>query len=392
MSCVLMTGYSYPGLVEGLRRRGHEVHGGDEFNWFCRAHGNLSTPPSNIPPMLPHEYGAFIERECADRGVNVLVLSKPFDTNRCAKHGQPCGTHSCGGGGLDPNFWHLPADSVKRLRDSGTIIVWLTLDDPEDWQYGTATKLYPLLDVAGSCCDDSVPWYARYAPRVVAFRWWPAFDPLEYPEHADHERPQPEPTCDFAMVAGTYYAPDKPGGKPNPGFGLLRRDVVRAALAAGAKVHLYGSEDWVKPERGGAEDFAPLYRGFAPRPTLADLFARSRIAYSSFIRRGWNYLTDRIPIAAGGGAFNLMEAQPGLGEEFRHGKHCAYHVPGSAEDVTRNVEWWLEHEGKRRECADAMRRLVLAEHNYDVRAGELDAAIREAQARRASEPKPSCCR
>lgn len=393
MASFLFTGYALPELVAGLRARGHEVHSGPELEWYPRAHGNLSSPPSNIPTMLPAEYGAFVERECRERGVNVLVLNKPFDTNLCAKHGQSWGSHSCGGGGLEPNFWHMPAESVARIRESGAVIVWRSLDDPEDWQYGVATKLYPLLDVAGSCSDDAVAWYSRYAPKVMAFRMWPGFDRLEYPAHADPERPQPEAECDFVMVAGTYYAPDKPGGKPNAQFGLLRRDVVRAALAAGAKVAIYGSDDWVKSDRGGAEDFAPLYRGYAPRAALADVFARSRIAYSSFIRRSWGYLTDRIPIAAGGGAFGLLEAQPGLGDDFRHGVHCAYHTPGSVDDVTRNVAWWLEHEDKRRACADAMRRLMIAEHNYDVRAGELDAAIREAQARRALEPaKPSCCR
>jgi hypothetical protein len=355
---ILMCGYNYPQFVSSLRELGHQVYAEPQYFWYARAFGNLN----GIPKLHPFEYSDFIEQAVKNVGADVLILPKPFDVRIRVDEANG-----------DSSFWKFSKSHLKRIRDSGVTAVWLTLDDPADFAFGR--YIYDQIDVVGTCADMALAMYPQYNPNVVAFRFWPGFDCLQYQPIV---RETTERACDFLMIGSTYFMPWG-SGKPFPDYGLHRRDVVKAALSLGARVQIWGPVDWLDANKGGDPEFHHCYMGSSPPEKLFEICSNAKITYSNFVRKARGYVTDRVITAAGAGSFNLMETQHGLTDEFVHGQHCGWHVPGDYDDVYGQIAYWLGHTEEREQCASNMRALVLEHHTYSKRAHSLVEAIQRAR-------------
>jgi len=361
---VVFYGYSDPGMLDGMRQQGWEVHAGDKRNWFAWAHGNLES----VPKGSSADFGAFVRQDVDQVQPHLVIIGKGFDSNvpdPAAK----------------PPFFHLPVEDVAWVRKRGAIVVYLTLDDPADLGFAAATNMLAELDAVGTCCIGTRVDYESHTTAPV-FEFWPAWDHVLRgdPVPAEDER------CDVVFV-GTPYTSNRDGTGPS----ISRRDVALSAIEMGAKVHVYGRSIWLDRQHGGDPRIEPHYRGELAWDRLHHVFGGARITYNSFVRQGQRYMNDRVPIAGGAGSFLLMEDQMFLGRDFAEGVHVGYHRRGKLESFKERLAWWLEHEEERAAAAAKTRALILSKHTMLQRGALLSAVYEEAVERRRA-AQPGCCR
>lgn len=356
--CIL-SNYDYPGIVASLTARGWDVVSGDRYNWSAWCWGNVA----EVPADSPQAFGEFLVSEARKRSAALVILGKGLDSNRAVS-------------GLEPPYWHVLPETVKRVKETGAVVVQLDFDSPDSFGFVTNCGLASAVDAIGTCCIGTREFYKRHTTADV-FEFWPAWDQvLRTP-------PPRAPVVDLVLVGTPYVA-------PNADFGLPRRAVVQAALDLGLSVEVYGP-DWDNEERGGHPSLAPHWRGLAPWDTLHHVLARGKVTYNSFLRQGFRYLNDRPPIAAGAGAFVLMEQQLGLDGEFPEGTMCGYHQRNNVEDLKARLRWWVDNDAAREKAALAMQAHVLAHHTYVQRAAVIESAFVAAERRNAAARATACC-
>lgn len=349
---VLMTGYNYAGLVKGFEDLGWEVLHGDEISWWPRCWNNLS----HIRAMGPIAYGQHL-RQIVDREKpDLICLGKNFDTNAPSTETKPA------------SWWTIRDEDLRYFRSRGVLLCYLSLDDPDALSFALGSLIPQNVDMVGTCCIETAPYYKRYA-EVEVFEFWPAWDQVERQPVLD-----PKPDVDFMLVGTPYSA-------PNSEFGIPRREIARRAIEMGLRVEIYGP-GWLDPVQGGDETFAPYYKGVADFNELHLLFSRAKLTYNSFLRRGYRYLNDRVPIAAGGGSFLLMEHQNGLPEEFVDGVMVAYHGYRDLRSFEEVLTYWLKDDACRTAAAKQMQAYVLKNHTYRSRAETIHKTYESLRARR----------
>lgn len=350
---ILISNYDYPGLVAGFEKLGHRVIAGNDHNWWL------------YRDQHPKVCGEHLRNVVRRENVDVLIIGKGLDSNTPRAD-------------VSPPYWHIPVDDLLEIRNRGVVNVLLDLDSPDSFPWITQTGLVGSCDVIGTCCIGAKKDLERWTDgNVVEF--WPAWDQVQ------RQPPvvQTQWDSDLILIGTPYLA-------PNPEFGIPRRDVVRTARELGLSVVIYGPEDWIRPDFGD-ESFADCYRGVAPFHALHYLMAASKITYDSFLRRGFRYINDRLPIAGGAGAFLVCEEQLGLEEEFRQDIHIGWHRYRDRDSLRQALEWWSSHDAERTQCAIAMQRHILEHHTYEARAVSLCEAIDAAHRVNRSKGK-RCCR
>lgn len=366
---LVLSNYAYPALVAGLRALGWEVLADDSLNWWTWCHGD---PGRGLPQRSAREFGAHLRQAVKESGACAVVLGKACDSNVPAP-------------GASPSFWHVSPDDLRQLRDAGVAVVLLDLDQPDSLPWITHSGVAGSCDAIGTCCVGARTQLAAWTQAEV-FEFWPAWD--EALRGTERPQAREEWECDLAMVGTPYYRCSS-----FPEIGVARRDVALRAREMGARVKLWGGDHWLRPELGGDPSLADCYMGPADWGDLHAIFASARITYNSFIRRGFRYLNDRVPIAGGAGSFVLMEAQAGLEQEFRQGVHVGYCRYDDIPDLSAQLEWWLSHEPERRQAAERMRQHVFSRHTYAQRAEVVSAAVEAAVGRRTKVTSgASCCR
>lgn len=359
MKTCILSNYNYAGLVAALEALGWNVVHGDRYNWSAWCWGNVN----EVPVDSPQAFGNFLAEESKRLDASLVVIGKAYDSNR------PCPN-------VEPLFWHVLPGTIERIKSDGAVVILTTLDDPDGWGWGIQTGIPRVVDAIGTCCIGTREFYKRHTTADV-FEFWPAWDQvLRTP-------PPRAPVVDLVLVGTPYVA-------PNADFGLPRRAVVQAALDIGLSVEVYGP-DWDNEERGGHPSLAPYWRGLAPWDNLHRILARGKVAYNSFLRQGFRYLNDRPPIAAGAGAFVLMEQQLGLDGEFPEGTMCGYHQRNNVEDLKARLRWWVDNDAAREKAALAMQAHVLAHHTYVQRAAVIESAFVAAERRNAAVRATACC-
>lgn len=366
MNRVVFYGYSDPGMVAGMEGCGWEVLAGEQRNWFAWAHGNLAS----VPKGGSADFGHFIRSDVQTLKPHLVVVGKGFDSN-------------CPDPGADPPFFHVRVEDLAWVRKQGAIVVYLTLDDPNDLGFAVGTHVLSEVDAIGTCCVGTRHDYADHSAAPV-FEFWPAWDQVLRLERDRMIRE--EHRCDVVFV-GTPYTNNPDGSGPS----IARRDVALAALDMDCEVHVFGKPAWTSRMDGGDPRLESCYRGEARWEDLHHIFRAAKVTYNSFIRQGQRYANDRIPIAGGAGGFLLMEDQLFLGQEFAEGLHVGYHRRGNLDSFRERLAWWLAHDAERTGAAERMRALVHGKHTMAHRAVLLTRVYEEAAERRRAS-QPGCCR
>lgn len=370
---ILISNYDYPGLVKGLENLGHTVlHEG--YNWWPWCWGeNKGTSKS------PHEFHEFLTAECLQHKPDAVIIGKGFDSNQpltSIKHnpGSTPTAKELGSWGK-ARFWHILPKTIEYLKASGIMTMWLSLDQPDDFGWSIATGVPQICDAIGTCCIEVKDMYKRFTASEV-FEFWPAWDT----ELRSVSNPTKE--HDFLIIGTPYFT-------PNSQFGIPRREIALAALEIGVKPTIYGPEYWIDDNAGGSSDLKPYYKGFANWDDLHNIFAKSKITYNSFLRRGFRYVNDRIFIA-GPVSFLLMENQIGLEMEFVADKHVGWHQHKDIDDFKNKLKFWLENDNLRNNCLKAMQSNILNNHTYLKRAELIDSVLKKVS--RKKESQKGCCR
>lgn len=358
------SGYQYPGLLDALTAIGWDVQANEDQNWWLWCWGRDSEgDPNYRPKRTAEEFGKYMRERAA--GADAIVIGKGMDSNRVAND-------------QAPPFWHIRHDDLLALKQRGATIVLLDLDSPDSFGFMSNCGLISTADLYGTCCIEVADIAKRWTAGKVQ-EFWPAWDQsLRKPHDPTSKR-----DVDLVMVGSPYTA-------PNAQFGIPRRDVVQAAIDMGLNVEIFGPGLWIT-EEFGSHAFAPYYKGFAAWDDLHNVFARAKVTYNSFLRRGFRYMNDRPFIAAGGGSFLLMEEQLGIDQELREGEHVGYHKHRDIEHFKERLRWWIDNDTERVAAATAMQKLTLAEHTYASRAAALSETICDLVSQRRN-TKKRCCR
>jgi hypothetical protein len=302
-----------------------------------------------IPAGSPRAFTRHVEKELASFTPELFVIGKGCDSNIPVV-------------GFSPNYWHVEKKLLQMLREVGCKIMLLSLDDPNDCGFTITAFDMELIDYMGTCCMGTEGVYNRYGKTKV-FEFWPAWDPTWGEVSTPAEK-----DCDF-LIVGTPYLK---GDHLTMGPSIARRDIAMKAVSMGLNVRIYGPDNWLQEEHGGHPSLAPVYCGHAGGDQWPAIFRGAKVVYNSFVRQGYRYLNDRVPIVGGYGSFLLMEQQEGLDEEFEHEKDCGYHAYGDINSFEKELAKFVRDDDLREDCAHNMQLKIISNHTYAHRAHMLD--------------------
>jgi hypothetical protein len=259
----------------------------------------------------------------------------------------------------------VPPEAAARLRRSGAMTAYWSLDDPFfEEQIGVIRRHAPpsAYDAYLTCCEETRLRAASAGYRAAELLW-PAWD-------SDMDAPDAVPSREAVdvLLIGSVYS--------GPGWGSLDRpEFVRRAVAAGLRVRVFGDSSWL---RAGLPE--GVYAGWLPETQNAAENRRAKVVLSSHVRRSRWYLNARTFQAMGaGGGVLLSDVQPGTGEGpagfLRPGETFEPYA-GIYDAVDRAVRLSDPSEaGRLYGVSAAARRAVLAGHTYAHRARELASVL-----------------
>ena len=321
-----MNNYSYPGLVQALADRGHEVlgmtGGPDQFNWWQHL---MNERKSN------NEYDAILRAQILEHRPDVYVCGKGWHFDK-----------------------HIRPETTEWIRERVGCTMYWCLDDPDFVPEFKKRKMHRGYQVALTCCGASLPEYELLG--LDAHLFWPAWDQVA--REPWPEVPEKDKISDFLMV-GTPYTTTKPP----------RRDVARAVTEAGMDLRIHGPDAWTKPEFGDHALWRSYHGYWTDWRTVHHLFASARINFSNHLHHAREYLNDRVPMVLGVGGFLIMDRIPGLGSWFKEGEEVVYY--DDLEDLLAKAFYYLKRPEERARVGAAAREKVLAEHTYERRADYL---------------------
>lgn len=347
---IWISNYDYAGLVGAFRALGWQVLCGPRRNWWAWAHGwegSENDHKIEIPKTTPAEFSAFFRREMIEHRPDIVLLGKGYDSN--------VSTESC-----KPKFWHVLPDDLKFARDRGAAIVYLTLDDPNDFGMFGRTSLPDHCDAIGTCCIDTRDAYRAYTNAHV-FEWWPAWDLTRIVQT------RREYKCDLAIVGSPYLSPVDRADGDMSGPSISRRTIAAAAIEAGYKVKIWGPDSWLERSRGGDPDLRSVFQGWLPGHENHNVFATAAVTYNSFVRYARRYANDRIFLVLGAGGVLLSESQLLLPDAF---PEIVWHKRGDVDDFLVKLRS-VSKAKTRTKLAVAGQHRVLAEHTYVERANTI---------------------
>lgn len=298
MSRILFAGGIHAALRQALAEFGHIVWSPDALDWWRTMESGGS----------PGDWASAVALADAHFEPDVFVLSKGL-------HGD----------------WQVPTGALWEMRRRGVLIVLVCHDDP---------AVAPLLLLSGiaapahywlsSCAGirELFPWGWSEHTKAQVVEWWLAWDErLPVVDRAEHR-------VDVAVCGTPYWRPF-PRPHYQAGFSGPRRSMVRSFLDAGLTVGLWGSEDWCDPDRGGALDFASIWRGKVPFEECVNVYRSARTVWGSQLVQGYRYESGKCVWVGGAGGLLIHEERPGLREEF--GGSVLWHNPGDANHALAQI-------------------------------------------------------
>lgn len=344
---VFFSNYDFPGMLAGVRARGHEVVSNGQWGW----------DPKDCPDnwwvhmqrgSSPAQWGAYLSARTAETGADVLVLGKGYHW-------------------VDGVPWYTPPAALEQIRRRGTRIVYLSWDDPDHVDAACKTGMLQWVDAIGTCCLDvrrsKGPYRAR-APRARIFDFWPGWDQASWePLMAEPVTP----TCDLLLGGTPYLKPtDEYAGPP-------RRDIAWAAIRHGWKVEVWGPPSWLNLEHGGDPALAPYYHGEYAYAERGRLWRRARVNVNVHIRYGAPlYLNDRFFMVGGCGQPLVCDDQPGVAEHF---PEVYYYRGGDLAQLMDRAALILSDPAPAAARATVTRERILAKHTLAHRVDAMLAAL-----------------
>ncbi len=219
-----------------------------------------------------------------------------------------------------------------------------SLDDP--YVIDRAPPEFKEFEMAVTCCESSIGWYAARGVRAVV-----GYPPVDRDLNGAAV-PNDAERCDLSFVGTNVYPPER-----YRHVLASRADMVRILTDLG-RLHLYGYWDQKCCTWGGklglSAEHKKYYRGWWNYPDLPGVYAASRINLCSHVRPdGYRYLNERVGQAMASGGFLLCDRVNGIGEIFRENEEII--LWKTLPELHTKATWWLAHEAERRRVAAAGR-------------------------------------
>jgi len=179
-----------------------------------------------------------------------------------------------------------------------SIFAFYSWDDPLQWEHHLEMPdKCKVLDVAFSCCMDSVSLYRKSG--CDAYYCPPGFDPeIHYPEV------DPNYVCDISIVCTNLYHGQSLTRYPH----ISRKTLIDGILARspGIDLRVYGSE-------GLKNEYPEYYKGWISFLESRKVFTNSKINISTHIRPDGNmYINERVTQILGCGGLLYMDKVRGI--------------------------------------------------------------------------------
>jgi spore maturation protein CgeB len=241
----------------------------------------------------------------------------------------------------------LAPETVQRLKRNGTAVaLWFG-----DAVCDIGRQLMFLADYDLICFTDSelvrrcraaFPGNVRYLPEACNPSW---------------HRPSDAAIEPVVVVAGNMHA--------------VRLRLLERLARAGIPLRVYGPRwaSWLRSEL-----LQPCYTGqYIARQEKAQVFRSAGVVLNTLRPGEMDSVNCRLFEAAGCGAALLTEARPDLRGLFEFESEIA--TFDSFDTLIDRVRWMLEHPDAARSMGDRAATRAHAEHTYDLRLGDLLAAV-----------------
>lgn len=218
---------------------------------------------------------------------------------------------------------------VKKACEKPFILY--SWDDPLQWENDEIDKKCASLDMAFSCCKDSLEMYKKNGCKM-AFYAPPGFDPeVHYPEEDENYK------CDISMVCTNLYEDPNITSYPH----INRRDLINAIInfMPDLDFRIYGPEDL-------GNKYPLNYKGWIRFDESRKVFHNSKINLCTHIRPdGFMYMNERVAQVLGSGGLLMVDKVNGIENILDLENECTtidfeYNntISGKIKDILKNYD------------------------------------------------------
>lgn len=204
------------------------------------------------------------------------------------------------------NF-NIEYDNLSKIKKNSKDIIhsFYSWDDPYWTELCQSNKNFELIDVAMTCCADSIEFYERNGCQNVVYAM-PGFDKnIHHPTEQNEEY-----DCDVSIVCTNLYNTN------NEGKCINRYKFLRDIIKDGSiDLRVYGPEKL-------SSYFPKNYAGFVSFEDSHKIFARSRINICTHIRNGSKYINERTCQILGSRGLLYISDQKDLDQLLDTNRHC----------------------------------------------------------------------
>ncbi len=207
-------------------------------------------------------------------------------------------------------FWtlNLGYEELQFLKQLNPrkIFCFFNWDDPHYWGVGSndIQRKSKCLDVAFTCCQESVEWYKQHGTKQALF-CPPGFDPTIHYFQQD-----PNYECDISICCTNLY-----DGEPNQI--VPRRQLVDLLVGCTSiRFHIYGPQHF-------QQQYPNHYKGWIPYDKTHLVYANSKINICTHvIGTKRKYINERAMLITGSRGLLYIDDINGLDELFIAGTEC----------------------------------------------------------------------